>query len=253
MSKLTRSRMRVAGLLIAAAIPAVSHAQIFNGVDSNTGIVNIGASTPNSNTARSSMVSALGSSILNLNTFELLGLGETVTLGGGVTASYSNQVGFGGIQTNSFNGEVGFNTTAGGTNFLGISSGFNSQGTGTGTLTLTFSSAINFFGGYVTGRQTSCGSITATWGANSFLLPNSGDASCGSNSGVQWFGFVSNTAVNTVTFTDVALGDFRDVAGIDDIIYGTTTTTVPEPSTYVLLGAGLAVLGVVSRRKNRAA
>lgn len=44
-----------------------------------------------------------------------------------------------------------------------------------------------------------------------------------------------------------------DVVAMDDFIYGEPVSTVPEPSTYALLGSGLLALAVGARRRARAA
>jgi hypothetical protein len=234
-------------LAVLVALPSVAHAQIFSGADVGTGIVAPGAGTPNSVNARNAHIASLGGASLNLLTFEGVALGQTVNLAAGVTATYTNQdASFGGVRTgNTVN--LGYNTTTAGSRFMGLSPA--SLG-GTGALTFNFATAINFFGAYITGvERPSCGVVTATWGAASFGLVNTGSATdCSATAGIQWFGFRSNNSFTSVTFTEVSAAGLRDIIGLDDIIYG----VVPEPSTYALMATGLVAMGIVSRRRRRA-
>lgn len=233
--------------LAATLAPAIAGAQIFSGVDALTGVV-APASAPNTTTARNNMLAALGATPFSLNTFEGLALGSTTNLGGGVTATYNGQFpGLGGI-VNVNDSQLGFNTTAGGSQFL-------SQGPDgpTGSLTLTFSTAINFFGAYLSGVEGACGTTTAVWGVTSFVLPSSGGASCSGSGGLQWFGFVApvSASFTSITFNQVRPGT-RDIIGLDDMIYGARVSAIPEPGTYAMLGLGLVAVAVTARRRRRA-
>lgn len=55
----------------------------------------------------------------------------------------------------------------------------------------------------------------------------------------------------TGTAQSIVFAGVADQIAFDDITFGSTTpgTVVPEPSTYVLMAAGLAALGFVSRRR----
>jgi hypothetical protein len=242
-------RTRTVSLALALlSIPTIGSAQIFSGVDVGTGIVAPGVLTPNTTTARNAHIASLGGATINLLTFESVALGQTINLAPGVTATYTNQdAAFGGVRTGNTT-NLGYNTTAGGNRFMGASPA--SFG-GTGSLTFNFSTAINFFGAFVTGvERPSCGAITATWGAASFALPNSGDPNaCSATAGIQWFGFRSNNLFTSVTFTEVASPGLRDIVGVDDVIYG---VLVPEPSSYLLMATGLAMVGLVAKRRRRA-
>jgi hypothetical protein len=243
-----RSKLLQLGLAAMVVLPGVAQAQIFSGADVATGIVAPGAGTPNSVNARNAHIASLGGATVNLLTFESVALGQTINLAPGVTATYTNQdANFGGVRTgNTVN--LGYNTTVAGNRFMGLSP--NGLGN-TGSLTFNFATAINFFGGYFTGvERPSCGVITATWGAASFGLVNTGSATdCSATAGIQWFGFRSNNSFTSVTFTEVSAANLRDIIGIDDVIYG--TVVIPEPSTYALLATGLAAMAVVGRRRRR--
>ncbi len=242
-----RIRIALAASMLAGAIPSLASAQIFSGVDVGTGIAAPGPGTPNTTAARNNMLTALGITPFTLNTFEGLALGQTINLGGGVTASYTSEdLFFGGIR-NSSSAFFGYNTTAGGSQFLGQSP--NAFGA-TGTLTLNFATAINFFGGYFTGVGGTSAPTTAIWGAASFAFPNSDADGTG---GIQWFGFVApaSASFTSVNFTNVSTANVRDIWGMDDIIYGSRsdTVTTPEPGTYVLMFAGLGALALAARRR----
>ena len=67
------------------------------------------------------------------------------------------------------------------------------------------------------------------------------DFTAGFSSGVLAFESASGGTANGPALDNVRLGVLR-----------AAETTVPEPSTYVLLGSGLAALGMVARRRARA-
>jgi hypothetical protein len=56
-----------------------------------------------------------------------------------------------------------------------------------------------------------------------------------------------------ITHVGVAPGDYFDWVGFDNFTYGTAITTVPEPSTWSMMGAGLLLLGFVTRRRRNGA
>jgi hypothetical protein len=78
---------------------------------------------------------------------------------------------------------------------------------------------------------------------------------------------IFGAGISTSQFTTLAIGDYtnltrdwyvlsdndeRGEASNQEYLTSTARTTVPEPSTYLLMGSGLLALGVVSRRRRSA-
>lgn len=65
---------------------------------------------------------------------------------------------------------------------------------------------------------------------------------------LKFVGFTSTSAIKSVVFTQTS----TNAAGFDvtRVLVG-TALPVPEPSTYAMFGAGLALLGMIGRRRSR--
>lgn len=242
MSRLLRP---IAVAIAIAASASAATAQTFSGFDVGGGI---GGTRTNSNAAHSAWLAAAGAVTFSQN-FEGIALGSStpINLGGGITLTSNGPVG-GSFDlnqvTNNQSHDIGYNTTAGGSRFYRQSPDFSS----TSTVRYSFGSAVSAFGLYVTGIQLGFGSATASWGAMSFLLPDTQGAP--GRAGVQFFGFVSAAPISFIDFTAAANPGVRDIFGHDDIeIVG--ATVVPEPASMALMLAGLAGVGMAAARRRR--
>jgi len=159
---------------------------------------------------------------LNIITFES-GLPAGVGASGG---SITNNSGCGAL--------CGFNTTAGGQYFYLLVGG---------TATFTFTTPINAFGVYITGLQTDLvAQETLTFSDGSSQTINTPTATGG---GGAFMGFTDIGA----SIVSISYNASNDVVSLDDVQYGTAGAAVPEPSSLLLLGTGLLVLGMVVIRK----
>lgn len=181
-------------------------------------------------------------------TFEAMSLGyfgsTATTVAPGVTAAYGNTTyidpTLSGV-LNTTSAVLGFNTTSGGSKFLGFSPIFDPAGNP--FLTFTYSSPINAWGAYFTGLEPNIsGLVHVTFNdgtSQDIIIP---DGSIGG--GVEFWGFVSSgTPISTITLMETNVSGSRDIWGIDDIVYA----RVPEPITLLLLGIGL--IGVAGARR----
>jgi hypothetical protein len=134
----------------------------------------------------------------------------------------------------------GYNTTAAGANYAFVNGNF---------ITFSFATPIDAFGAYLSGVQLNGETVMFNDGSSqSVAIPNLG-------SGVEFVGFtdsghlISSIEINTAS-TSSPLGDF---VGVDDVRYvnaGQSTAPVPEPTSLLLLGTGIA--GLVARRRRQA-
>ena len=77
-------------------------------------------------------------------------------------------------------------------------------------------------------------------------------ATTGGSIGSGALGFVGYTSTTPFSSVVLTLPDAGLYGVIDNFAFGTASTTAtPEPSTFLLLGAGLAGLGIVSRRRTQ--
>jgi hypothetical protein len=237
-----RSSLRIAAVALALPVAAAS-GQTFSGVDLGAGA---GAPRPNADAARAAFLLAAGAPTFT-QTFEGLPLGVysgPLDIGGGATISTVGADGgtpaliITGVTT-GISQASGFNTTLGGTQFFQFGPTFN----GPATLTISFASPTSAFGLFLSGVNTANGAITASFGANTFVLPDA-------NNGVQFLGFVSPTPITSFELLSEpnTPGGLRDIIGLDDIELVSVTAT-PEPATLALLGSGLALVAGFARRR----
>jgi hypothetical protein len=72
--------------------------------------------------------------------------------------------------------------------------------------------------------------------------------------GIDFHGFISSAAFDTINLTFRGFPDTESEPGVadfvafDEVTFNTAPTRVPEPTSLVLLGAGLAALGFRKRR-----
>lgn len=213
-------RIAAAALACAAFSGTASAAIVtYIGADNNVSTV---AMLINSNAAAAAFDAATGP--LSKVTFEAA-LPAGVSIVGGTVTSNS---GCGAL--------CGFNITPAGTMFLNMVGG---------SATISFTTAINSFGFYITGLQTDLvpqETITFSDGSSKTInIPNA------TNGGGAFVGFTDiGMLISSVTFNVT-----NDIVSIDDIRYGLAAPAVPEPSTYAMMLGGLGVAAFVARRRKR--
>jgi len=207
--------------LAAAAFTGSASAAVVTYIGADNGVSNT-AMMVNSNAAAASFDAATGP--LSMITFESA-LPAGVSIVGGST---TNNSGCGAL--------CGFNITPAGQNFRNL---FGS------TMTISFASAIDSFGFYVTGLQTNLvPQETVTFSDGSTQVINVPNAI---NGGGAFIGFTDiGKSIVSVTYNAT-----NDIVSIDDIRYGNAAPAVPEPSTYAMMLLGLGVAAFVARRQKR--
>jgi hypothetical protein len=197
-------------------------------------------------------------SVPNLSSMTTTGVngGETITVASGNASTFTTQFN---SSTGTWKGDFANNTTVLFTAASSMTLSFGTAVTGLGLDLQTLATgAYGFTMQAFNAQHQSLGSVTSL-GATS-----SGNATTGlhypADYGTAAFLGITSTAADisyvTITPTNAALGFSIDTSLIYHLPINQTTgnqTQTPEPGTIALLGAGLAALGAVRRRRNRAA
>ncbi len=235
-------------LLAAAASMSVAANAAYTtyfGEDLGLGEAKFLNSRPNSNAANASFLSRLTNpGVANFENFADNTANPSINFGSaGITATLS-----GGSVASTANG------TTNGVGRYGISgdpdgNGRDSYYETSSALTLTFSSPVGAFGFYGIDIGDFNGQVTVTTVGGLSKLFNVGNTLNGAGGGVLFWGLISDTA----TFTSISFGNTAsgtDFFGFDNFTIGSLTqitpTTVPEPSTFILM---LAALHFFRKRK----
>ena len=233
-TKFTRLMMLTAIVLWAATFAFAGSITIFTGSDD-------GASTsgpwPNSSAAQASFLAAAGPT--TLVNFENVAVGFYSPVVPNSTVSIALNApnfgnGFSGISNTTIGSLNGFNVTPGGSQWLGVAKG---------SATFNFASPVHDFGLWLTGVQTI---FTSTF----TLTFNDGTAETlnlpiNVNGGTSYYAFTDSASFSSITITNLSI----DAWGIDDVSYSAISSTVPEPTSLMLLGSGVVGLAGLLRRK----
>lgn len=236
-----------AAAMIAISMPAAA-ATIFYGQDAfDPGGESHLVQARNAQAAFINGVSAYGA--LATEDLEAVSIGhDSAISSGNMTLSYrTTDIGFGitGIFDGDYGDAFGFNTTQGGSNWLGIGSA------DIATLSFSFSGGTNGLGFFMTGVQggfTTASHVTVSYldgGQERYDIPL---APAG---GATFFGIIDRNLFSKVELVNVNGAGFIDLWGLDDISWA-RSDAIPEPATWALLIAGLGLVGVRLRRKDSA-
>lgn len=186
-------------------------------------------------------------------------------------AGATNIVNFNALPTGAFSGSTSIGTyspggsiVAPGDEFSGDASNYLSVGaqSGTTSYTLTFNSAQTYFG-LLWNALDSENSLTLYNGSTALMTLNSSNFSSlsslykgnpssafhGQDSGEDFF-FLNILGTSGTTFTSVVFSNSGTGTGFESDNHTILASTVPEPSTYGMLFAGLSALGIAARRRS---
>ncbi len=205
-------------------------ADTFTGAD--LGVLPSSPSGPNSTAAAAAFGTAAASlGNVSIITFESAPVGSftSLTVAPGVTISGTDRNGNNQAISNTFDATFlsldGYNTTPGGSNFVEMHGG---------SLVFTFTSPIQFFGAYLSGVQDFV-QDTITFNDGSAQTINVPEAGTSPSVGELVFvGFTdAGKSISSVT-VNAGTNGFDDI-GVDDVRYQSSVSSVPEPSSVVLL------------------
>ncbi len=200
---------------------------------------------PNSVAAAAAFDAAAGAlGTVKLINFETVSLGyapPSRTIAPGVVAQLvgTTTTGSSGYFNATGDTIVGYNTTLAGSRYLRINPFSGNAG-----VRFNFADPIHAFGAYITGLGTANGNLTAQFTDGALVvLPIAGE----DDGGVQFFGFTNAGASISSVFLRFQ-GGASDVFSVDDLRY----VTVPEPSTWLLVGLGFACPAALRPRRKTA-